>query len=401
MTYKNPKCALVTYGWCRTSYIALRSLSKLGVNVFVADESRVGICQWSRHAKRKYIYRSFYDNERLFIEDLLNVIEKTESSFLFPAHDETEIIAKYRNEFPRDVVLPMDSYEKLSWANDKGNVMRTCEELGITIPKTVPYNGQSFVSKFANPIVVKLRRSEGAKGVFYPEREKVDITINECIKNHNLTPDEYPIIQERVYGEGWGVSCLYWEGERLAFFTHKRIREKTLTGGTSTARISQRNEIIEKMAFELLDHVSWHGLAMVEFKYNPETKQAWLLEINPRLWGSIYLAVLAGVDFPAWLYLAATKGPSVVKEAFKGQVKNVVARWYIGELIYALQMLRRGRFIHVAKSIWPFPLNALDDVWPDDPLAFLGELMYYGSGFLKTRCLNPERQRIHKPVDHK
>ena len=54
----------------------------------------------------------------------------------------------------------------------------------------------------------------------------------------------------------------------------------------------------------LLTALNWHGVAMVEFKIDA-TGQHWLMEINPRLWGSLALSIDAGVDFPLGLLQVA------------------------------------------------------------------------------------------------
>jgi hypothetical protein len=53
----------------------------------------------------------------------------------------------------------------------------------------------------------------------------------------------------------------------------------------------------------------WTGLVMVEFKVGD---QPWLIEVNGRVWGSLPLACLAGVDVPgalAELYFPAAPAP--------------------------------------------------------------------------------------------
>ena len=61
-------------------------------------------------------------------------------------------------------------------------------------------------------------------------------------------------------------------------------------------------------AQRMLDALEWHGVAMVEFKRRRDGSFA-LMEINPRLWGSLALSVAAGVDFPLGLWQLATGAP--------------------------------------------------------------------------------------------
>ncbi len=61
-------------------------------------------------------------------------------------------------------------------------------------------------------------------------------------------------------GRVWDHASVRVEGERIASFTHRRLREKTRTGGTSTLRMSAVNPDLECAAHTLLDALGWHGL---------------------------------------------------------------------------------------------------------------------------------------------
>src|SRR5262249_10470047 len=63
-------------------------------------------------------------------------------------------------------------------------------------------------------------------------------------------------------------------------------------------------------AEKLMAALNWHGVAMVEFKMDSDG-QYWLMEINPRLWGSLALSIDAGVNFPLGLLeLARAEQPA-------------------------------------------------------------------------------------------
>ena len=61
--------------------------------------------------------------------------------------------------------------------------------------------------------------------------------------------------------------------------------------------------ILKSYADKLLSAVQWHGVAMVEFRINADNGQAYLMEVNTRFWGSLQLAIDAGVNFPRLLPL--------------------------------------------------------------------------------------------------
>ncbi len=389
---------LTTYSWVRSTYTAVRSLNRMGLRVVVADASRVGMGQWSRLASYAGGYASPLLEPEQFVHDVAALLEKTGAHFLLPGHDETEVLAKYRERLPTGVILPVVEYEKISLANDKARMIDFAQATGISVPQALAWENIAQLRRLLvgdkRSWVVKLRRGNSAKGVFYPASAiEVPYLCETLIQKYALSPERHPVVQERVSGSGWGVSCLYWQGERLASFTHQRLREKTATGGTSTLRQSISNPLLEKYAHQLLDALQWHGLAMVEFKFDAETGQGWFIEVNPRLWGSIHLAVASGVDFPALLYRAATDGPHVVRQLARPQREGVIARWYLGDLITSVGMMQRGQIAQGLKTIWPFGVeDTYDDIFGDDLGAFGGEVFNYLSTFLKTRSLNPEQE---------
>lgn len=387
---------LLTYSWVRSTYTAVRSFQRLGLHVHVADASRVGMGQWSRKAAYAGGYASPLKQPEQFVCDVVRLLERTGAHFLLPGHDETEVLAKYRHLLPAGVTLPVADHEKIALANNKALMIDLAYRLDVPVPKVFewkePTDLRQRIAADSSAWVVKLRRGNSAKGVFYPASAgEVPGVCETLIEKYALSPERYPVVQERVSGDGWGVSCLYWQGQRLASFTHRRLREKTATGGTSTLRISERNPVLEQMAHTLLDSLEWHGLAMVEFKYDAAAKCGWFIEINPRLWGSIHLAVASGVDFPALLYRTAIEGPQVVQRIVQPQREGIVARWYLGDLIASVDLFRRGQLANALRAMWPLGgADTLDDVFVDDLGAFAGEVAYYLSTFLRTRNLNPE-----------
>jgi protein-tyrosine-phosphatase/glycosyltransferase involved in cell wall biosynthesis len=88
-------------------------------------------------------------------------------------------------------------------------------------------------------------------------------------------------------------------------FAHERIHELPLTGGASSYRRSiAADPRFLAAAEKLLNELEWHGVAMVEFRVNP-AGEFWLMEINPRLWGSLAVSLDAGVNFPLGLLRVA------------------------------------------------------------------------------------------------
>jgi predicted ATP-grasp superfamily ATP-dependent carboligase len=197
--------------------------------------------------------------------------------------------------------------------HDKGKLAKLADELDIPVPKTYIINNLNDIEHFVNsvdyPLVIKLKESSSSIGINYIySPDEFILKYKHTIEQFNLDPLNYPIIQQYIRGVGCGVSLLMNHGEVRALFTHKRLREFPVTGGPATLRESIRHQEMESIAVKLLKHVKWHGLAMVEFKLDQYTNKPYLIEVNPRFWGSINQAIMSGVDFPYLLYKMAVDG---------------------------------------------------------------------------------------------
>jgi predicted ATP-grasp superfamily ATP-dependent carboligase len=120
------------------------------------------------------------------------------------------------------------------------------------------------------------------------------------------------LVQGYVPGQGVGAFFLVWNGKIIAEFMHRRIHEVPHTGGVSSLRESWFHPEIRSDALKKITSLGWQGVAMMEYRWDPKTDRFYLMEMNGRFWGSIHLALYAGVDFPTLLL-----------DAFHGRVQQV------------------------------------------------------------------------------
>ncbi|MCH4565527.1 ATP-grasp domain-containing protein [Halomonas sp. EGI 63088] len=386
---------LLTHGWCRSSYSALRGLVRKGVKVVVADTSRIGMCQASRLAHARGGYRSPYVDPVGFVADITELCLRHEVGVIIPGHEEGELLVQAREagRLPAVIALPMVDSVTLALVNDKDRMSRLARGLRVAVAPIVEYRTPAEAQAVTDPdrwYVARARRGNSSKGVrFARGGEALTRELERMMTDFDLDHDRPPIVQERVTGDGWGVSCLYWHGRRIASFTHRRLQEKVTIGGTSTLRVGASNPALESDAHRLLDALDWHGLAMLEFKYDAESGRHHFIEINPRLWGSIDLSLSSGVNFAWLLYLAETRGPEAALVAAGPVRDGVVERWLLGDVIRRLDLLRRGRLAEALRLRDGVRADAFDDFKLDDPLVLFGEAFYYLAKGLKTKSMNP------------
>ena len=109
------------------------------------------------------------------------------------------------------------------------------------------------------------------------------------------------LIQQYAPGQGIGVFFLRWNGEILASLMHRRLHEVPHTGGVSSFRETWWDAELYEDARRRIESMDWWGVGMLEYRWDPLTRRFALMEFNARFWGSLHLALFAGVDFPRML----------------------------------------------------------------------------------------------------
>lgn len=191
------------------------------------------------------------------------------------------------------------------------------------------------------------------------------------------------LVQGHVPGEGVGVFLLVVNGHPRARFAHRRLHEVPHTGGVSSLRESVRLPDIEAHALSALRRIGWNGVAMLEYRRDARTGQFWLLELNARFWGSLHLALAAGVDFPR-LLLDAWLGAREPEPRWRPGVR--CRQTVPGELMHLLSVLRDSGLSRRQKlgSVARFATLSLDprihsDLWwPGDRMLALREGARWG-----------------------
>jgi predicted ATP-grasp superfamily ATP-dependent carboligase len=151
---------------------------------------------------------------------------------------------------------------------------------------------------------------------------------------------------------------------------YRQLRDYPAAGGQATLRVSVRHEKAEAHFRRLLEELGWHGPCQGDFIVDSQTDVPYLIDINPRLWGSLTQAIASGVDFPYLIYRLAKDGDIPAQPAFKA---DVVTRWIGGELAALPWRLRhaQSKFGVLRDFVFPAASAALyDDFSLADPMPF-------------------------------
>jgi predicted ATP-grasp superfamily ATP-dependent carboligase len=354
----------------------------------VAGDSPKTLAGTSRFCPESLVYPSPSRKHEEFVETLKREGRARGITILFPMTDvTTRCVLQHRDELSgvRIPIAPLEAFEALS---DKWRLSTLAGDLNVPVPRTrvivSPADLRGAVDAVGFPLVIKPCRSHcgsesaaGSPSVRYAW-SMADLTD---LTDGKKDPCQWPLlVQEYIAGHGRGVFALYDRGKPITFFAHRRLRERPPSGGVSVLSESVRPDpYLVDLTQRILDHVRWHGVAMAEFRIGPDGAP-YLLEVNARFWGSLQLAIDAGVDFPWLLYqLAAGIPPDPVK----GYAIGVKSRWLLGDLDHLyLQLKHQPAFFErwraVLQFIHPCGPHTRHEVnrW-EDPLPMLFELKHY------------------------
>lgn len=369
------KSVLITNGQLRKALSATRSLGGKGISVTVSEETKFNIAGFSKYCKNSVKSPNAKKQPDKYLEWLLDLLNKNPCDVLFPMDDDTmNIVINHYEELKKFVALPIPSIEAYRITSDKGKTTKLAIESGLDCPKTVlPEDSDDLLELTSNmnyPLIIKPRISSGSRGLSIVNKSEDLVAIYKKI--HKNYPN--PIIQECIgLGDRYDVCLLFNSDSKLkASFVQKEIRHFPLKMGPSTVQESVWiPELIEK-CMPLMKKLKWYGIVELEFMVDSRTGKIMFMEINPRFWNSLHMAVIAGVDFPILLYKLANN--EEFKEVFNYKT-GIQCRWLLpGDILHFL--FNRDRLKLKPPFWWGSGHHVYDDIISkEDPLPALGFIL--------------------------
>ena len=337
------------------------------MDVICADSTRLAAGFYSRYCSHRFVHPP--PTSGAFVKTLTEFLARTDCDVIFPLDDDVlEVVSRIRNSLPNPGALLLPDHETLMLAGDKTRLIPYAANMGVPVPRSVVVGGESDllrVDKIKPPVIIKPSHGSGGRGIVHVDHGCAVAPACRAL----LAEGRRMLVQERIpaEGEGLGYFALYGQDKQLlAQFMHRRLREYPIEGGPSTLREGIWDEQVAADARRLLEGLGWVGVAMVEFKRDPRDGVAKLMEINPRFWGSIALAIFSEVDFPV---LAARATVGCPTEPVLEYPRGRLARWFWpGDVLHLLTSIRRGRWPRGFFRLWDrrmcYDLISINDPQP-------------------------------------
>jgi predicted ATP-grasp superfamily ATP-dependent carboligase len=324
----------------RQTLAAMRVYARAGLTVgAVACESEAW---WapslrSRSCSMRATLPDLGIDAQAYVKALLDMLDEHPTRMLMPASDGTiQALRLKRAELERRTALPLASESALDVAVSKSRTLALASELGIAVPRSIPVNDVSGVAAAVRevglPAVVKPIESwverDGRGTRLSPN---VVLTVDEAKQTveHVLAEGGRVLIQQWLPGRREAVSLFYARGRFWARVAQVSYREWPILGGASV--LCETIPLLPDITADserLVRAIDLEGCSMVEFRRDKEGR-AVLMEVNPRMGGSVALAISAGINFPKLMYDWKLNG--ILEDQVTHQVGKRL-RWLAGDI---------------------------------------------------------------------
>jgi predicted ATP-grasp superfamily ATP-dependent carboligase len=266
-------------------------------------------------------------------------------------------LAGRSDAFPAGMAVGECAPEAVARATDKSALPELAKATGLHTPATVVFQSgdlERVRDELVFPLVVKPARSTRFAG----EQTKVMPrmldrrleSFDDLVRALEDAPSGSWVAQPFLQGDLEAVSGVAWKGEVVCSVRQRAVRIFPLDCGVSAyAETLPPDPALAEGVGRLMALLGWSGV--FETQYLRSAGTPYLIDLNPRLYGSIALAIHAGANLPAiWTDLLLGRPPSV-----NGYAVGVRFRAEHRDLLTLAQLARRHRFREVASGLVPRP----------------------------------------------
>ena len=298
----------------RSTLAVIRSLGRAGITVDLGTSDAQTLCRYSKYVRRIISLPNVFLPTREWVQALKKYLQKYRYDLIIPIPDKYILpLVRYRKEFDSIAKLAIPDDFAFHYVFNKYETVKLARRLGVPVPPEVYIDSLENLEKKVEEIVTKLNFPVVVKPVssviwindrvfgrlsvrFVQNERRLRIILQDMLK---ITP---VLVQKFVFGKSVGQEFLAFNGTVCAAFQHERVHQPLYGGGSSYRKAVALDPMLLEYSCRLLSWLKWNGVIMFEYKVDEKRGEAYLIEINGRFWGSLPLAIAAGVDFPRLLF---------------------------------------------------------------------------------------------------
>lgn len=347
----------VTNGESNIALAAIRSLGRGGVSVHSGSISTKAMAFHSKYCQKAVHYPSPRWEPSAFMDRMEDLVKNTEYEIVFPGDwDALPVLSENRKRLEPHTIVPLPSDRIVKQANSKDATVKVAKKHGIPSPKTYSILDENTLEdvkdKLTYPIVVKPYFGSGSGGLRYVNNEEELKQAYEAV-----SAERGPcVVQEFIPGKKYLFSGLFnRDGEARRICVFEMLRQYPVRGGPIAAARVVRPARVVDAGIRIMGALEWYGVASVDFMLDERDGMPKLVDVNPRFFGSMQIAIAAGADYPYLFYKMIKEGDVDENLDYRAGVKGRSV--LIGDLRHLLATLRGSPVTHT----WPHRFKTLID----------------------------------------
>ncbi len=347
---------LITDGEERSALAACRALRSTGYAVDAVAFGGPAAVHWSRSCSRRLRAPDPRADRVAFADALSELLAGWRYDLLLPASDAALLaISEDRDRLSQLVTIGLPPHEAVLRCLSKIGAVEGSGASQLAAPRTEVCpsfeEARDAAAEIGFPLLVKPHMSARPEGMGL--RERSSRRVSDVSELAAATEDfGMPVLVQRcLRGPVHSLGGVITDQGLVAAAYSRYVRTWPPEAGNVACSVSLPLPTqLREAAAALLDRLGWRGIFELELMEKPDGNLG-LIDLNPRVYGSLELAVHAGVSLPA-IWCDSLLEDRVISE-FRDARAGVWYRWEDADVRYALRRLRSGGMRDVAPVLKP------------------------------------------------
>jgi D-aspartate ligase len=355
--------ALVSDVQLAAAVAGVRGLGRGRIQVVTFGPDRAAAGLWSRYAASREVGPDAVTSPAAFAAGVARIARERGPLVVYPGREESiDALLEHLAEMPPELMLPFPANPALGRIRDKPGLAALTAEVGLRAPAAIleATAGELLESSIPVPSVIKPAAPVGRLGSASVIESHAQ--LQETLRRRQVPPEEPILVQEQASGSLVSLELVLDREGRVAAQFQGLARETwpPKAGSISYAVSVGPNPDLVERAAQFLANAGYWGLAQLDFV--DDARGMTLIDVNPRFYACLPLALACGVNLPLVWHAVATDSPLPPLGAYP---VGVTYRWLKGDVAAAVQGSPRRLLRRAARA-------GAGSMWAsDDPLPSL------------------------------
>jgi predicted ATP-grasp superfamily ATP-dependent carboligase len=315
------------------------------------------------------------DSEGEYVQALAAIVREGRYEMLIPGSDQAlRAISANRAQLEAHVLLALPPHEVVLRSLDKLALARSALAAGLPCPETAVCSGVeqalAAAEALSYPVLIKPQHVVTELGPSLERHASLRVNGPEELARRVPVCGDACLVQSAASGEVVSYAGVRAGGSMLAVAMSRYSRTWPPSAGPNTFSVSAEPPAgLTERTGRLLDDIGWEGMFQLQLIHSSGDSFS-VIDLNPRPYGSLSLAIAAGANIPAvWTEWALGGSPQPVTAA-----PGYSYRWEDGDFRCMIWNFRRRRLRAAADVLRPRRHVSHAYFRSDDPLPFVARM---------------------------